>query len=304
MPDTRPIVLVDMSLHPQALDRLSAAAAVERLPASGPDRVGALARADGLLAYGPPGPAELAGAPRLRALAVHLAPPEVHAAAGDRGPVLIESTRLWRTVAEHTLALLLATLRRVPAADAAVRAGRWPDEDLKVPYSGRDLAGSRVGVLGAGRIGAPLLDMLAALGARPSFTDHRPMPGLEDATGARQVDRDTLLRTSDVLVVALPLDDDTRGSVGAAELALLPSGATLVNTARGSVVDEAAMLDALRSGHLAAAGLDVHGDEPLPADHPLLALESVVITPHLGGSTLECDLELVDGLLAALGRPA
>ncbi|WP_426593791.1 2-hydroxyacid dehydrogenase [Cellulomonas sp. McL0617] len=301
MTNARPVVVVDMSLHPLAEERLLTSADVERLPPCGPARTDALARAEGLLAYGPPGPDELACAARLRAIAVHLAPPAIRDAARARDVTVIESTRLWRTVAEHTLALLLATLRRVPPADAAVRAGRWPTEDLKQRYSGRDLADATVGVLGAGRIGARLLRMLAALEARPQFTDDRPMPELERSTGARQVDLDTLLATSDVLVVALPLDDSTRGAVGAAELARLRPGATLVNTARGPVVDEVAMLAALRDGRLAAAGLDVHGDEPLAADHPLLALENVVITPHLGGSTLECDLELVDGLLEALG---
>ncbi|WP_062466090.1 2-hydroxyacid dehydrogenase [Demequina maris] len=296
----RPVVLVDMSLHPGALKALKAGADVAPLPRTGPARAEALAAADGLLAYGPPGVDELASAPRLRAVAVHLAPPGAHAHARDRGIAVIESSRLWRTVAEHTLALMLATMRRVPAADAAVRAGRWPHEDLKVPYSGRDLAGSTVGVLGAGRIGAPLLRMLGALEARTLFTDARELPEVEERAGARQVDLDTLLAESDVLVVLLPLDETTRGTLGAAELARMRPGAVLVNTARGPVVDEAAMLDALRSGRLAGAGLDVHGDEPLAADHPLLALEQVVITPHLGGSTLECDLELVDGLLAGL----
>ncbi|WP_156165454.1 2-hydroxyacid dehydrogenase [Demequina rhizosphaerae] len=300
MTPSRPRVLIDMSLHPGALVALEAAADVAPLPRDPAARAEALAAADGLIAYGPPAVEELGAAPRLRALAVHLAPAPVHAFADARGIAVLESHRLWRTVAEHTLALILATLRRVPAADAAIRAGRWPREDLKVPYAGRDLAGSAVGVLGAGRIGAPLLRMLAALEARPLFTDARALPALEEATGARQVGLDTLLAGSDVLVVLLPLDDSTRGTIGAAELARMKPGAVLVNTARGPVVDEAAMLDALQAGHLAGAGLDVHGDEPLAADHPLLAFEQVVITPHLGGSTLECDLELVGGLLEAL----
>ncbi|MDN4476379.1 NAD(P)-dependent oxidoreductase [Demequina sp. SYSU T00192] len=302
---SRPRVLVDMSLHPAALAALDGAADVAPLPREAVARAEALAAADGLLAYGPPTVEELGGAPRLRALAVHLAPPDVHDHARAHGMAVLESSRLWRTVAEHTLALILATLRRVPAADAAIRAGRWPHEDLKVPYSGRDLAGSTVGVLGAGRIGAPLLRMLAALEARALFTDARDLPAVAAATGARQVALPTLLAESDVLVVLLPLDESTRGTVGAAELARMKPGAILVNTARGPVVDEAALLDALRDGSLAGAGLDVHGDEPLAADHPLLALEQVVITPHLGGSTLECDLELVEGLIAALreGEP-
>ncbi|SEJ64211.1 NAD(P)-dependent oxidoreductase [Demequina mangrovi] len=304
MDTTRPRILVDMSLHPRARAALTAAADVAGLPRDGDARAAALAGADGILAYGPPAPTELASAPHLRALAVHLAAPDVHAYAAEQGVAVIESSRLWRTVAEHTLALLLATLRRVPAADAAIRAGRWPREDLKVPYSGRDLARSTVGVLGAGRIGAPLLGMLAALEARPLFMDATPMPDLEAATGARQVDLDALLAESDAVVVLLPLDEATRGTLGAAELARMKPDAVLVNTARGPVVDEDALLAALRDGTLAGAGLDVHGDEPLPADHPLLAFEQVVITPHLGGSTLECDLELVDGLLRALGGGA
>lgn len=297
----RPLILVDMSLHPRAEARLRGRAEVTTLPATGAPRVAALARADGILAYGPPTPEELAAAGRVRAIAVHVAPPATRRAAAARGIAVLESARLWRTVAEHTLALLLATLRRIPQADAAIRDGRWPREDLKVPFSGRDLAGSTVGVLGAGRIGAPLLRMLAGLETVTLFADSRALPELAHDTGAAQVDLDTLVAASDVLVVALPLDGATRGLVGADQIARMRPGAVLINTARGPVVDEAAMTAALRDGHLGAAGLDVHGDEPLPAAHPLLALDNVVITPHLGGSTLECDLELVDGLLDALG---
>ncbi|WP_084126453.1 2-hydroxyacid dehydrogenase [Demequina sp. NBRC 110054] len=303
MTTTRPHVIVDMSLHPHAMSALTASADVARLPGSGPERAAALAAADGILAYGPPPVEELEHADRLRAFAVHLAPEPSKWHAAEHGITVLESSRLWRTVAEHTLALLLATQRRVPAADAAIRDGRWPVEDLKVPFAGRDLADSTVGVLGAGRIGLHLLRMLGALDARTLFTDATAMPDVEHATGARQVPRDELLASSDVVVVLLPLDDSTRGSLGAEELALLRPGAVLINSARGPIVDEEAMLEALRSGRLAGAGLDVHGDEPLPADHPLLALDNVVITPHLGGSTLECDLELVEGLLEALGAP-
>ncbi|WP_160297601.1 D-isomer specific 2-hydroxyacid dehydrogenase family protein [Demequina salsinemoris] len=300
MESIRPHVLVDMSLHPQALAALAARADATRMPPPGGGRAEALAGAHGILAYGPPPVAELELAPQLRAFAVHLAPEPAKTFASDRGITVFESSRLWRTVAEHTLALMLATLRSVPAADAAIRAGRWPHEDLKVPFSGRDVADSTVGVMGAGRIGAHLLRMLGALEARTLFTDTVAMPEVERSTGARQVSFDELLEASDVLVVLLPLDDSTRGTLGAAELARLRPGAVLINTARGPIVDEDAMLDALRAGRLAAAGLDVHGDEPLTADHPLLALDNVVITPHLGGSTLECDMELVEHLLHAL----
>ncbi len=125
---------------------------------------------------------------------------------------------------------------------------------------------------------------------------------IETATGATQVELASLLAESDTVVVLTPLTPDTTGLLGEPELALVKPGAMLVNTARGAVVDEQAMLAALRTGHLAGAGIDVHSDEPLPGDHPLLNLATVTVTPHLGGSTLECDLELVDALIAALAQ--
>lgn len=177
---------------------------------------------------------------------------------------------------ELTWALILALLRHVPAEDASVRSGGWQHT------VGTDLAGATLAVLGLGNIGRRVAAVGKAFGMDVIAWSQNLTPEAAAAGGATRVERDDLFRLADVLTIHLVLSDRTRGLVGARELALLKPTARLVNTSRGPIVDEAALVEHLRAGRIAGAALDVYGVEPLPADHPLRTLSSTVLTPHLG----------------------
>jgi phosphoglycerate dehydrogenase-like enzyme len=177
---------------------------------------------------------------------------------------------------ELTWALILAVTRHVPQEDAAVRAGAWQQT------VGTDLAGATLGVVGLGRLGARVATIGQAFGMdvvawSQNLTDERARE-----VGVRRVGKDELLATADVVTVHLVLSDRTRRLIGRGELARMKRTAYLVNTSRGPIVDEPALIDALRGGTIAGAGLDVFDQEPLPADHPLRELRRAVLTPHLG----------------------
>jgi D-3-phosphoglycerate dehydrogenase len=180
-------------------------------------------------------------------------------------------------VAEHTLALLLAAARRIPQMDAAVRRGEWPRGHST------DLRGKTCGVIGLGAIGREFARLAAGIGMRViAWTMHpRAIDGIE------MVKLDDLYRASDVVSLHLRLSEQTRGFVGAAQLALMKPEAILVNTARGGIVDEAALRDALGAGRLRAAALDVFSAEPLPPDHAWANVPNVVLTPHCAGISPE-----------------
>ncbi|MFA1541446.1 2-hydroxyacid dehydrogenase [Actinomadura monticuli] len=185
-----------------------------------------------------------------------------------------------QAVAETSLLLMLAALRRVVAFDARTRRGAgWPADRGLV---GGELAGRTVGLLGGGEIATLLRGMLEAIGATVVYTSRRPR---RDDPAWRELD--DLLRASDIVSVHIPLTDETHHLLDAERLALLPPGAIVVNTARGAVVDEAALVAALRSGHLGGAGLDVFEREPVDASNPLLALDDVVVMPHVAWLTGE-----------------
>jgi D-3-phosphoglycerate dehydrogenase len=179
------------------------------------------------------------------------------------------------SIAEHTLALLLAVARRIPQVDAATRAGGWPRGQSVQLY------GKTCGIVGLGAIGRQFARLATGFGMRVVAWTMHPKDG--DPI----VELDELYRTSDVVSVHLRLSPETTGFVGVREFGLMKRSAILVNTARGAIVDEAAMLDALTSGRIAGAGLDVFTVEPLPPGHPLLGLSNVAITPHCAGITPE-----------------
>lgn len=194
-------------------------------------------------------------------------------------------------VAEHTVALVLAVTRRIPAMDRDTRAGQWP-RGLLVQLEDRT-----VGLIGLGAIGGRVAALLRPFGVRLLAATYGPDGGRAARAGARHVPVETLLRESDVVSLHLRLSADTEGYLGRERLALMKPTAFLVNTARGGLVDRAALLDALRQGRIAGAALDVFHEEPIPAGDPLLALPNVVLTPHNGGMTRE----VIDaGLLRAV----
>jgi phosphoglycerate dehydrogenase-like enzyme len=182
-------------------------------------------------------------------------------------------------VAEHTVLLILAALKRLPYADAELRQGRFHINALR-PVS-RELTGLTVGYLGMGRIGQAVAERLTSFGTRGIFYD----PQVSSHPGLEPRGLHALLAESDVVTLHLPLTPETRHLMNRANLARMKPGAYLVNTARGGLVDERALLEALQSGGLAGAALDVFEEEPVRAGHPLAALPNVVLTPHIAAGT-------------------
>ena len=202
-------------------------------------------------------------------------------AARERG-VLVCGTRSRQAgPAELTWALVLAVTRRVAYEDAAVRAGGWQTT------IGPELSGRTLGVLGLGRLGSIVAGYGRAFGMRVLAWSANLDPGHARELGVEPVTLDDLLTRSDVVSVHLKLSDRTRGLLGARELDLIGSDGYLVNTSRGPIVDEAALVEALRTGRIAGAGLDVFDVEPLPADHPLRTAPRAVLTPHIGYVALD-----------------
>ena len=207
-----------------------------------------------------------------------------------------------RSVAEHAVALALAVARAIPRHERELRAGRW------VHFEGPELEGKTFGVVGLGNIGRHVARMAAAVGMRVIAWSTTPDPERARACGAELVGFDDLLRRADIISLHLAATERTRGIIGARELAMLKPSAILVNTARGALVDEAALAEALRAGRLFGAGIDVFVDEPLPAGHPFTTLDNVVLTPHAGWVTREARERLlrlpVENIAAYLaGRP-
>jgi phosphoglycerate dehydrogenase-like enzyme len=184
-----------------------------------------------------------------------------------------------RAVAELTLGLMLSVLRRIPAFDRGLRAGTWTDPALQDGIS--ELGGRAAGLIGFGAIPKILAPVLAAMGCSVLYFARNPVAGAIAAY--RPLDR--LLAEADIVSLHLPLTPETSRIIDAAALARMKPGAILINTARGGLVDQPALIRALKSGRLAGAGLDVFETEPVAADDPLLALPNVVATPHIGWLT-------------------
>lgn len=205
--------------------------------------------------------------------------------------------------AELTLGLILAAVRGIPAGDAAIRAGRFQEGTAP----GFELEGKTLGVIGFGRLGSRVAGYCRALGMNIVAWSQNLTAEKAQAGGAVLVSKDELLSTADVATIHLVLSDRTRGIIGATDLQRMKPGAVLVNTSRGPLVDEAALIAALRAGRLTAA-LDVFDREPLPTDHPLRGIPNLVMTPHLGYGTTETFKEFyqqsVENALAFLdGKP-
>ena len=207
------------------------------------------------------------------------------------------------TTAEIALALLMAAARHLATADRGMRVGRFQDE---VPL-GTMLDGRKLGIAGLGKIGSRMARVGNALGMEVLAWSQNLTAERAEAVGARLVDKTTLFAESDAITLHLVLSDRTRGVVGASELALMKPGAILINTSRGPLIDEAALLSHLRQ-NLLVAGLDVFDQEPLPAGHPFRSMPNVVMTPHLGYCSREVYTqfyrESIENVLAFLdGKP-
>ncbi len=209
---------------------------------------------------------------------------------------------LTETTADLTVALLLATARRLTEAAEFVKAGQW-ETWRPMELTGKDVYGSTVGIVGLGRIGKAVARRLRGFGCNLLYTSRTPDPDA-GALGASYVEMDALLAASDFVTLHVPLNDETTGLIDAEALAKMKPDAILINTARGPVVDQEVLIDALKEGQIAAAGLDVTTPEPLPADDPLLALPNVVVLPHIGSASVATRTRMAemaaDNLLAGL----
>ena len=203
------------------------------------------------------------------------------AAAAEHGVTVCGTPSVGTPTAELAWGLILALARSIPAEDRTIRAGGW-QETLGVSLEGKTL-----GVIGLGRLGSRVAGIGKAFGMEVVAWSQNLTEARCREVGVVLADKETLLRTADVVTIHLLLSERTRGLIRASDLALLKNDAFLVNTSRGPIVDEAALIDALERRAIAGAGLDVFDIEPLPADHPFRRLENTVITPHLGYVSLD-----------------
>ncbi len=198
-------------------------------------------------------------------------------------------------VAEHTMALMLAAARHIARLDRQLRGGDW-NQDLP----GIDLKRKTLGLIGFGRIAERTAPLAKAFGMRVIAWTRNPGPERAARHGVEFADLDTVLAEADVLSLHLLLTPETEGLIGIDQLRKTKPGVVVINTARAQIMDEDALIELLRSGHVAAAGIDVFGEEPLPRGHPLVELENVVLTPHTAYNTPEANAALIDMAIANL----
>jgi D-3-phosphoglycerate dehydrogenase len=187
------------------------------------------------------------------------------------------------TTAEHTMALLIALARRVPQANSSLRAGRWERKN----FIGVELQGKTLGIVGLGRIGRAVSSRARAFGMRIVAFDPFIAPDQARDLEIEVAPLDEVFARADFLTVHTPLTAETRGIIGNEAFAKMKKGVRVINCARGGLIDEGALVEAIKSGVVAGAALDVFTQEPPPSDHPLLCLDEVIVTPHLGASTTE-----------------
>jgi phosphoglycerate dehydrogenase-like enzyme len=202
------------------------------------------------------------------------------AAAQERGVVVAKASAGFSIgTAELAIGLAIALMRQIPAANANVKSGAWP-----APL-GRELHGKTIGIVGLGQIGRHVAKLANAFGMRVLSWSRRQDAESAAAAGAQVCELDDLLRTSDVVSIHVAMAPQTRGLIDDGRIALMKPTAYLINTARGPIVDEAALVEALEDRSIAGAALDVFDNEPLPAGHPFTTLSNVIVTPHIGWPT-------------------
>lgn len=227
-------------------------------------------------------------APRCRVYANHgVGYDNIDLPAATKRGILVTNTPgvLTETTADLTFALLMATARRLYEAQRVVVEGRWNNFN-PMWMTGQDIYGATLGIIGAGRIGSAVARRAKGFGMRIIYHNRRRSPELEAEVGAEFVPFDDLLRQSDFVSMLAPLTPETRGMFGAREFGLMKPTAVFINTARGPVADDQALYDALTTGKIWAAGLDVYAKEPVDPNHPLLQLPNVTALPHIGSASI------------------
>jgi D-3-phosphoglycerate dehydrogenase len=288
-------ILVADPIAPDGVERLRAAGEVEVATGLSPDELKRkVADVDALVVRSETKvTAEvLAAAPRLRVVGrAGVGVDNIDLEAATRHGVLVLNAPTGNTIAaaEHTVAMMLCLARNVARADTSMHQGRWD----RRAFTGSELRDKTLGLLGLGKIGFEVA-RIASQGLRMRVIADDPLvtPERAEQAGAELVDFDTLLQRSDILSVHVPLTDKTRGAIGAAEMHRMRRGSRLINVARGGIIDEAALAQAVREGHLAGAAVDVFTSEPPGPDNPLLGIPEILLTPHLGASTTEAQVSV------------
>ncbi len=293
--DSRPVIVISDAIDANARARLAAAAEIVDIEGTNVAALlAAVGDADALVVRSETQVTEevMRAAPDLRVVArAGVGVDNIDLDAATRAGVLVLNAPGANAIsaAEHTIALLLAVTRQITSADASTRAGRWERKKMR-PI---DLAGRTVGIVGLGRVGSQVASRLRAFDMRVLAYDPYITPQRFTDIGAAPVDYETLLQSSDVVTFHVPENDETEGLLDRAAIAQLKPGAIVINAARGGVVDQEALAQALAEGRIAGAGVDVFPHEPC-SESPLFALPTAVLTPHIGGSSAEA--------LAAVGE--
>jgi glyoxylate reductase len=302
-----PRVLADLPVSPAVIELI--AGRVELIPWSAADGTGPV---DAIYTYGHPTVDatlldRLAGVKVISNFGVGVDHIDVAAATARGIPVGNTPGILDGATADLAFALLLAVGRRIVEGDKYARGPEFVKYDPTY-LLGREVHHATLGIIGLGRIGEQVARRARAFDMTVLYHNRRRRPEVEERLGVRYVSREELLAKSDYVALTCPLTNETRGLIGRRELATMKPTAALVNVARGAVVDKEAVTEALTKGTIRMAALDVTDPEPLPRDHPLLKLDNVVITPHLGSATEETRRRMaevsVENLIAGLeGRP-
>jgi lactate dehydrogenase-like 2-hydroxyacid dehydrogenase len=310
---SKPAVFVSRSVHPSVLQRLESACEVRAWTGKGRCPADAMLKeiqdVEAVIGTDSWSDELMGRAPRLRHIALtSVGFDMVDLDAANRRGILVTNTAgsLTETVADLVYALMLAAARRVCEMERWMRAGQW--REVGVTPMGRDLHHATLGILGFGRIGVAVAERARGFRMTVLYHDVVRRADLEQQHGYRFVEKEALFREADFLTVHTVLTDETRKLVGAAELGLMKPTAFLINTSRGPVVDEQALIAALAEERIAGAALDVFEKEPVDLSNPLLAMENVVKLPHVGSATeatrrAMVDLAVENALAVCQGRP-
>ena len=200
---------------------------------------------------------------------------------------------LTETTADLAFALLLATARKLISAENEIRKGNWTSW-APMRFTGMDVGGATLGIIGMGRIGEAVARRAKGFDMQVLYHNRNRKPDAEAEYGLEFRELDTLLKEADFVIILAPFTPETAGMIGARELDLMKNTGVLINVARGGIVDEAALYDALKNGTIWAAGLDVFEKEPVPLDHPLLTLPNVTVLPHIGSASIKTRLAMMN----------
>jgi D-3-phosphoglycerate dehydrogenase len=304
MPETaRPVIFSTHALHPAAVDALKDAGSLKVATTLDPATLIAESRdAAAIIVRAILPEAIFTGAPLLRAAVRHgagldMIPMEAATAAG----VLVANVPAVnaRSVAEHVFFVSMALLRRFRRMDRDLRTGGWFVGRAHAEQT-NELSGRRIGIVGYGAVGRQVHAIAAnGFGLDVAVTSRSRPEGLH---GARFLDIDALVAASDILVLCCPLTPETRGLIDARRIGLMKPGALIVNVARGPVIDDEALIGALRDGRVGGAALDVFATQPLPPDHPYFGFDNVIVTPHMAGITEESMMRMGTGAAAEVVR--